>query len=71
MNSSDHVMVTSMIGVAANGIYAISYKLPNLISIITGIFNQAWSYSAIREEESSDSDEYTNRVFFLCAVLSS
>ena len=64
MNSSDHVMVTSMIGAAANGIYAVSYKLPNLISIMTGIFNQAWSYSAIREEESSDSDEYTNRVFF-------
>lgn len=64
MNSSDHVMVTSMIGAAANGIYAISYKIPNLISIITGIFNQAWSYSAIREEEASDSDEYTNRIYF-------
>ena len=54
MNSSDHVMVTSMIGVAANGIYAISYKLPTLISTFTGIFNQAWSYSAIREEGAED-----------------
>lgn len=63
MNSSDHLMVTSMIGVAANGIYAISYKLPTLISTLTGIFNQAWSYSAIKEDDSSDISAYTNAVF--------
>lgn len=63
MNSSDHVMVTSMIGVAANGVYAISYKLPTLISTFTGIFNQAWSYSAIREEDAEDVESYTNNVF--------
>lgn len=64
MNSSDHVMVTGMIGVAANGIYAISYKLPTLITTISGIFNQAWSYSAIREDDAEDSEKYTNNVFF-------
>lgn len=63
MNSSDHVMVTSMIGAAANGVYAISYKLPTLISTFTGIFNQAWSYSAIREEDAEDVETYTNNVF--------
>lgn len=63
MNSSDHVMVTSMIGVAANGIYAISYKFPTLISTIIGIFNQAWGYSAIKEEDSDDVEEYSNSVF--------
>lgn len=63
MNSSDHVMVTSMIGAASNGIYAISYKLPTLISTFTGIFNQAWSYSAIREKDSEDAEGYTNNVF--------
>ncbi|RHU83341.1 flippase [Clostridiaceae bacterium OM08-6BH] len=63
MNSSDHLMVTSMIGVSANGIYAISYKLPTLISTFTGIFNQAWSYSAIKEDDSEDITSYTNKVF--------
>lgn len=63
MNSSDHLMVTSMISVAANGIYAISYKLPTLISTLIGIFNQAWGYSAIKEEESEDIEEYSNNVF--------
>ncbi len=63
MNPSDHLMVTSMVGVAANGIYAISYKLPTLISTFTGIFNQAWSYSAIKEDDTEDIVSYTNNVF--------
>ena len=63
MNSSDHIMVTGMIGVEANGIYAISYKFPTLISTVTGIFNQAWSYSAIKEEDSEDIAIYTNKIF--------
>ena len=63
MNSSDRVMVTYMIGAAANGIYAVSYKLPTLVSTLTGIYNQAWSYSAIREEGTSDETEYNNKMF--------
>lgn len=63
MNSSDRIMVSSMIGVAANGIYAVSYKLPTLVSTFTTIFNQAWSYSAIREEGTSDENEYNNKIF--------
>lgn len=63
INSSDRVMVTSIIGVAANGIYAVSYKLPSLVSTMTGIFNQAWSYSAIREDGAEDENEYNNMVF--------
>ena len=63
MNSSDRVMVTSIIGVAANRIYAVSYKLPSLVSTLTGIFNQAWSYSAIREDGAEDENEYNNMVF--------
>ncbi len=63
MNSSDRLMVTAMVGVAANGIYAVSYKLPTLVSTVTGIFNQAWSYSAIREEGVEDEGEYNNRIF--------
>lgn len=63
MNSSDRMMVTSMVGVAANGIYAVSYKIPSLVSTLTGIFNQAWSYSAIREDGAEDEKGYNNMVF--------
>lgn len=63
MNSSDRIMVSSMVGIAANGIYAVSYKLPTLVSSLTTIFNQAWSYSAIREEGAVDESEYNNKIF--------
>lgn len=63
MNSSDRIMVSSMVGIAANGIYAVSYKIPTLVSTLTSIFNQAWSYSAIREDEACDEELYNNRIF--------
>lgn len=63
MNSADRIMVTTMIGVAANGVYAIAYKLPTLLSTFTHTFNVAWSYSAIRENESKDNQEYNNMIY--------
>ncbi|MBO5530136.1 MAG: polysaccharide biosynthesis C-terminal domain-containing protein [Bacilli bacterium] len=69
MNSSDRIMVTSMISESANGIYAISYKLPTLISTIIAIFNQAWLFSAIEEKNSDDKVEYTNKIFSLIFSL--
>ena len=62
-------MVTSMVSVAANGVYAISYKIPTLISTFVGIFNQAWGYSAIKEEKAKDVNEYTNKVFRTLVVI--
>lgn len=69
MNSSDRIMVSSMVGIAANGIYAVSYKLPTLVSTLTAIFNQAWSYSAIKEKGSLDENEYNNRVFNMLITI--
>lgn len=63
MNSSDHLMVTSMIGAGANGLYTVAYKIPSLLSVCTTVFNQAWSYSAIKENESKDAREYNNIVY--------
>ena len=63
MNSSDHVMVTAMIGVSANGIYAISYKIPSILSSLSTVFNQAWSYSAIHEDKSADRELFNNLMF--------
>ena len=73
MNSADRIVITAVIGVAANGIFAIAYKIPSLMSTVAGIFNQAWSYSAIREDESEDKESYTNNVykgFFMVISLS-
>ena len=65
MNASDRVMVTNILGAQANGIYAVSYKLPSMLTVITSIFTSAWIYSAVNEKDSSDKNEYTSSVFSL------
>ncbi len=71
MNSSDRIMLTAMSGIAISGLYAVSSKIPSLISMISSIFNQAWNYSAIKEDDSKDKNDYNNSVFtFLLATSS-
>lgn len=48
---SDRYMVNGFIGSDANGIYAVSYKLPTLLTLVSSIFMQAWQFSAVTESE--------------------
>lgn len=50
-------------GVADNGILAIASKFPNLITIISSIFLQAWTENIIKEYSSEDRDEFFNTSF--------
>lgn len=75
MNSSDRIMVSKMISTTANGIYAISYKIPSLISTIVTTFTQAWLFSAIKIKDDKDNEKYTNEVYnnlyfisFICGI---
>lgn len=69
MNSSDRLMVTALVGVSANGIYAVSYKIPTVLSTMSTVFNQAWSYSAIREDKKEGREEFNNRMFSIFACV--
>lgn len=48
---SDRYMVSEMISVEANGIYAVSYKLPTFLTLLSTVFMQAWQFSAVTESE--------------------
>lgn len=52
INSSDMYMVEGLISPEANGIYTFAYKFPNLVTIVVGIFAQAWRMTAITERNS-------------------
>lgn len=62
-NSSDRLMVSAMVGIAANGLYAVSSKLPSLVSTLSDVFLKAWSYSAVKEEERNEGIKYSNLVY--------
>jgi O-antigen/teichoic acid export membrane protein len=44
-------MVSGFIGTEANGIYAVSYKVPTFLTLLSTVFMQAWQFSAVSESE--------------------
>ena len=52
INNSDMYMVEGFISAEANGICSFAYKFPNLVTIVVGIFAQAWRMTAITERNS-------------------
>lgn len=58
---SDRYMVNAFIGSAENGLYAISYKIPTMLSLVSGIFMKAWQFSAVTED---DGDKQKHAEFF-------
>ena len=58
---SDRYMVNAMIGSTENGIYAVSYKIPTILTLVSTIFMQAWQFSAVTE---SHGDKREHVLFF-------
>lgn len=69
MDASDKFVITYFLGVGANGLYAISKKLPTLIDTFHSIFNQAWQISAIQENDDPNSKEFTSKVYKIYFVF--
>lgn len=63
----DKYILTWFAGVAVSGIYAVSYKIPNILSVFQGIFFQAWSVSAVKEFDREDSDGFFTTIYSLVA----
>jgi O-antigen/teichoic acid export membrane protein len=64
-NASDRYILTWISGVAASGIYAVAYKIPNILSVFQSIFYQAWSISAVKEFDRDDTDGFNGNVYTL------
>lgn len=64
-NVSDRYVVTWLAGIAANGIYSVAYKIPTILSVFQGIFNQAWTLSAVKEYDEKDSGGFFSDIYNL------
>ena len=64
-NASDRYIVTLFCGVAINGIYSVSYKIPTILSTIQSVFYNAWSISAIVDYDKRDSDGFIGNTYVL------
>ncbi len=63
INNSDMYMVEGFISTEANGIYSFAYKFPNLVTIVVGIFAQAWRMTAITERNSRATSIFYSNTF--------
>ncbi len=62
-NVSDRYMVTWMMDKSEGGLYAIAYKIPNIVVLVSSVFLSAWQMSAVIEKDSKDRDRFFRRVF--------
>lgn len=69
INASDRFFVSFMCGSAANGIYAVSYKIPSLLSTVATIFMQAWQMSAIKEQEDKSNSRFSNEIYLILTAF--
>ena len=64
-NVSDRYILTWMSGVSVSGIYAVAYKIPNMLTTFQNVFTQAWSISAVKEFDRNDSDGFIGNTYRL------
>lgn len=63
INSSSRLFIVYFLGASANGLFAVSNKVPMILTSIIAIFNQAWQMSAIEEYDSKDRSIFYNKVY--------
>ena len=73
INMSDRIILTQMVSSAANGIYAMANKFPNIINVLYGYFYTAWKESAAKIVKENNKNQYYNSIYhdakrFLYAV---
>lgn len=69
---SDRYMVTYFCGSDINGIYSAAYKIPTIVNLISGIFMQAWQFSAVAESSDGETcKKFYSEVFrgFLSVIF--
>ena len=69
-NASDRYILLFYWGAAINGIYAISYKIPTILSTFQTVFYNAWSISAIVEFDKDDKDGFIGNVYSMYSCIS-
>lgn len=68
-NSSDKYILTFFCGVAINGVYSVAYKIPSIISIMSGILTSAWQISAVEDFGSEESADFFSDIYNKYASL--
>ncbi len=67
---SARYVLTLFCGLAINGIFAVAYKIPTILSTLQTIFYNSWSISAIKDFDKDDSDGFLGNIYTLFSCVS-
>lgn len=62
-NISDRYIILYMVDESASGIYAMSYKIPNIVIMLTGVFIEAWQMALVEEDKNGGMGKFFTKVF--------
>lgn len=62
-SSSDRYIVSVLLGVSANGVYSVAYKIPTILVACSDVFAQAWQLSAIKDFDPEDNDRFISNSY--------
>lgn len=68
-NSSDKYMIAWMISTSALGIYSVAYKIPSILTIITGILTSAFQISVVEDFGSEKSKKFLGNMYIAFSSL--
>lgn len=63
MRVSDRFVVTMFMGVAANAVYAVANKIPQILAVAQSTFTMAWQENASVTSGDEDADQYYSVMF--------
>lgn len=63
INLSDRIIIMNVLGADSSGLYAVSYKFPNLMDTVYGFFYQSWKESSARAMKSDNQEEFYNSTY--------
>lgn len=62
MDMSDRLMITAFISVGANGIYSVAAKIPSIVTILAGVFIDAWQISIIGTKSKEERSRFYSNI---------
>lgn len=63
MNASNRLFITYYLGLEISGLYAVSSKIPSLLTIFTSVFLQSWQITAIDSNKDKYKAKFNSTVF--------
>ena len=60
---SDRYIVTAYRNVHENGLYAAAYKLPTMLSLVSGVFIEAWHFSSVKDASDEERAGFFGNVY--------